>query len=65
MISDKPNNNIDWKNKLEDFEGLAGEKFNKEVSWEKLHSRLRQKPKNKRIIWYWMAAACLFFALFI
>ena len=65
MTSDKPNNDIDWKNKLGDLEGLAGEKFNKEVSWEKLHSRLQKKPKNKKIIWYWMAAACLFLALFI
>ncbi|HSQ44540.1 MAG TPA: hypothetical protein VLM16_06060 [Ginsengibacter sp.] len=65
MTSDKPNNDIDWKNKLGDLEGLAGEKFNKEAFWEKLHSRLQKKPKSKKIIWYWMAAACLFFALFI
>lgn len=65
MISDKPNNNIDWKNKLGNLENLAGEKFNKEASWEKLHLRLQPKSKNKKIIWYWMAAACIFFAFFI
>jgi len=65
MIDEKHNSNIDWKNKLDELEGLAGEKFNKEASWEKLHNRLQSKSKNKKIIWYWLAAACLFFALFI
>ncbi len=65
MINEKPNNNSDWINKLGNLEGLAGEKFDKEVSWEKLHSRLQSNPKSKRIVWYWMAAACLFFAFFI
>jgi hypothetical protein len=65
MINEKPNNNIDWKDKLDELESLAGEKFNKEVSWEKLHARLQSKPKTKKMIWYWLAAACLFFGLFI
>jgi hypothetical protein len=65
MINEKPNNNINWKNKLEELESSAGEVFNKEASWEKLYPRLHSKPNNKKIIWYWIAAACLFFALFI
>lgn len=65
MINEKPNNNINWKNKLEELEGSAGDVFDKEASWEKLYSRLHSKPNNKKIIWYWAAAACLFFALFI
>ena len=54
MINEKPNNNIDWKDKLDELESLAGEKFNKEVSWEKLHARLQSKPKTKKMIWYWL-----------
>jgi len=65
MISDKPNNNVDWKDKLANLEELAEEKFNKEASWEKLHLQLEPKAKSKRIIWYWMAAACLLLAFFI
>jgi len=65
MINEKANSNSDWKNKLDELESLAAEKFNKEASWEKLHALLESKSKNKKIIWYWLAAACLFFALFI
>ena len=65
MIDEKPNNNIDWKDKLDGLESLPGEKFNKEASWEKLYARLQSKSKSKKMIWYWLAAACLFFGLFI
>ena len=65
MLNEKPNNDFHWKNKLEDLESLPGETFNKEAVWEKLHARLQPKAKNKRITWYWIAAACLFFAFFI
>ena len=65
MINEKPNNNINWKNRLEELESSAGgEAFNKEAAWEKLHTRLQSKPRNKKVLWYWLAAACLFFALF-
>ena len=66
MINEKPNNNINWKNRLEELESSAGgEAFNKEAAWEKLHTRLQSKSRNKKVIWYWLAAACLFFALFM
>ncbi len=63
MTNEKPNNNINWKNKLEELESSAGEVFNKEASWEKLYPRLHAKPDNKKIIWYWAAAACLLIAI--
>ncbi len=49
-----------WKNKLEDVDSLSAETFtDKNAAWEKLHSRLRQKPSRVRTVWYWAAAACL------
>jgi hypothetical protein len=64
MLNDRPNN-IDWKNKLGELESSASDVFNKEASWSKLHIRLQTRQKNKKAIWYWLAAACLFFALVI
>jgi hypothetical protein len=63
MPNENPNKAFHWKNKLEELESLPGEIFNKEIVWEKLHARLQPKTKNKKINWYWIAAACLFFAL--
>jgi hypothetical protein len=65
MINENLNKEFHWKNKLEELESLPGEIFNKEAAWGKLHTRLQPKAKNKKINWYWIAAACLFFALFI
>ena len=63
MSNENPNKEFHWKNKLEELEHLPGEIFDKEIVWEKLHARLQPKTKNKKINWYWIAAACLFFAL--
>ena len=58
--------NINWKNKLEQAEGLSGEILaDKNAAWEKLHSRLQPKPRRIRVVWYWAAAACIFIALMI
>lgn len=65
MSDEKAGNNFHWKNKLEDLESLPGEIFNKEATWDKLHERMQGKQANKKFVWYWIAAACLFFALFI
>ena len=65
MLDEKPINDFHWKNKLEDVEALPGETFNKEAAWEKLHNRLQKKPGNKKVLWYWAAAACLLLALII
>jgi len=65
MTNDKPNSNSDWINKLDELESIQGAAFNKEASWNKLHERLYSKSNKRKAIWYWLAAACLFFALFI
>jgi len=38
---------------------------NKDGAWEKLHARIAEKPRSKRVLWYWVAAACLLFAIII
>jgi len=64
MLTEKHNNN-GWKNKLEGLTGLPGEAaLEKNAAWEKLHSRLQEKPRKHKAIWYW-AAACLLLTLTI
>lgn len=56
--------NINWKNKLEQAESLSGEILaDKKATWEKLHSRLQPKPRRTRAAWYWAAAGCIFITL--
>ena len=65
MLNENPNN-LNWKNKLEDTSGLPGEILaDKNATWEKLHNRLVPKPRRKRIIWYWAAAACILITIII
>ena len=47
------------------MESIQGAAFNKEASWNKLHEKLYSKSNKMKAVWYWLAAACLFFALFI
>ena len=65
MINEKPNSNSDWINKLDELESIHGASFNKATSWNKLHERLYSKSNKRKVVWYWFAAASLFFALFI
>jgi hypothetical protein len=65
MTNEKPNNSSNWRNKLDELKSIQGDGFNKETSWDKLHERLHSKSNNRERVWYWLAAACLFFALFI
>jgi hypothetical protein len=65
MSNENPSNHFHWKNKLEDLEHLPGEAFNKDMAWDKLYGRLRGKQSTKKILWYWIAAACLLFAMII
>ncbi len=59
-------NNLHWKNKLEDADGLSAETLSdKNATWEKLHNRLRENSKPKKVVWYWAAAACLLMAVVI
>ena len=58
--------NSDWKTKLEDVAGLQETALpNRDVVWEKLHARLAEKPRTKRIVWYWLAAASVLAAIMI
>ena len=65
MTNGKPNNNDNWINKLDELENIQGAALDKEASWKKLHERLYSKSNRRKVIWYWLAAACLFFALLI
>ncbi|MEO6540678.1 MAG: hypothetical protein ABIN74_06805 [Ferruginibacter sp.] len=64
MLPEKHNDSHSWKNKLEGLTGLPGEAWKKNVAWEKLHSRLQERPSRSKAVWYW-AAACLLLALTI
>lgn len=65
-ISKENLNDFHWKNKLEEVSELPGEILtDKNAAWEKLHSRLKQKPHRTKAVWYWAAAACLLLAVFI
>lgn len=65
MLNENPNN-LNWKNKLEDAGGLPEEILaDKNATWEKLHNRLVPKPRRKRIVWYWAAAACILITIII
>ena len=62
--NEKPGNT--WKNKLEDVESLPQETLNsKDAAWEKLYARLAEKPRNKKIVWYWFAAASVLTAILV
>ncbi len=66
MHNEKQNNLSNWKDKLEDFSSFPGEEMlDKNESWNKLHNRLREKPRNNKMIFYWLAAACLLLIFFV
>lgn len=63
MSKEKFNNR---QNKLEDVDSLQMVGLqNKDAAWEKLHARMSEKPRNKKVVWYWLAAACLLIALIV
>jgi len=65
-MSDENYNNPIWKNRLEEIENL-GEfiGIDKNALWPRLHDRLNNKSKRKKMIWIWAAAACLLFAIIV
>ena len=65
MSNENPNNTSPWRNKLDELEHLPGSAFNRDAAWDKLYGRLGGNRKNKKISWYWIAAACLLFGLMI
>jgi hypothetical protein len=66
MSNEKQTDSLNWKNKLEDPDGLPEESImDKNAAWEKLHNRLHEKPRLNKMAWYWVAAACLLLALIV
>jgi hypothetical protein len=63
MINEEQNKGFHWKNKLDELENVPGKSFNKEASWNKLHSRLSGNVGKKKVVWYWAAASILFFVI--
>ena len=65
MLNEKPGRH-GWKNKLDDPADLPGFVLqDKNTTWEKLHSRLKEKPRRIGHAWYWAAAACILFVCVI
>jgi len=58
MANEKQTDSFTWKSRLADLDSLPEEPVDKNAAWEKLHSRLHQKPARTKAAWYW-AAACL------
>jgi len=65
MSNENPNNAPQWRSKLDKLEHFPGSAFNSDVAWDKLYGRLQGKKKSKKILWYWIPAACLLFAVMI
>jgi hypothetical protein len=66
MLNENLNNTSDWRNKLDELESLPGEAMhNKNASWEKLHEKLKGKKSDRKVMWYWIAAASVFLVLII
>lgn len=60
MLHEKPGEIFHWKNKLDELDNLPSEPLmGKMAAWEKLHTRLRHKPRVRKTTWYWTAAACV------
>lgn len=57
-MSQEKLNNKSLRSKFEDLDCLPGEGLqNKNVAWNTLHDRLREKPQRIKPLWYWAAAA--------
>ncbi|HZE83138.1 MAG TPA: hypothetical protein VE035_02470 [Puia sp.] len=66
MSNERPDDASHWINKLEDPDPPAAEPWTgKNAAWEKLYSRLHEKPRRRIPSWYWAAAACLLLVLYI
>ncbi len=61
MPGESLDKNFHWKNKLNELENVPGETFSKDDAWNKLYEHLQGKKGNKKVTWYWIAAACLLF----
>ena len=58
------NSQNSWTRLLEDTDSLASETIrDKHEAWERLFSRLHEKPRRKLAAWYWVAASLLIVAV--
>jgi hypothetical protein len=63
MSNERPDDFLSWRRTLSQPGALSEHGLeDKEISWEKLAERLRDKPR-RRWTGYWIAAACLLLAL--
>ncbi|HMH23037.1 MAG TPA: hypothetical protein VK563_14735 [Puia sp.] len=66
MSNERPGDASHWINKLEGPDPSAAEPWaGKNAAWEKLYSRLHEKPRRRIPFWYWMAAASLLLILYM
>lgn len=56
MQEEIQNNRPDWKNRLDDLEATPGD-----AAWSKLYSKLENKPRSNKAVWWYVAAACVAF----
>ena len=66
MTSENQNKSNNWKIKLDELSCLPSETYiDKNALWTKLDARLHTKRNKSKPIWYWVAAACILFAIMI
>lgn len=66
MSENNLNKDLSWKCRLAELESLSGEtSFDKKTSWNRLHTRMQDKPVSKKRYWYWAAAACILAVLIL
>ena len=66
MSNENHNSTHNWKSKLEELESLPGEAMlDNNLAWEKLHARLQGKNRERKPLWYWIAAAAVLFLFMI
>lgn len=67
METGMPEHNLgkhNWKSSLEDVSIMSDKLLaDKNATWEKLHDRLNHKSGRIKVVWYWIAAACLLTAV--
>ena len=58
MSIENPDNQFRWRERLENLHHVQTDAFSKDAAWDKLHGRLRKTQNERKIGWYWIAAAC-------
>src|ERR1700754_4104146 len=63
MSNERPDDFFSWRSRLGAPDALPEQGLDdRELAWEKLAERLREKPR-RRMTGYWIAAACLLLVL--